>query len=488
MIDIEQVSGGYSQEPILRDISLHIDRGSFFGIIGPNGSGKTTLVKMISGILPLQAGEIQVAGKSITAYQSRELAKKLAVLPQLTSHAFSFTVKETVSLGRYAFKKGLFQTLSDEDGHIIAEVMEQTGVTQYADSPLDELSGGEKQRVFLAQALAQTPEIMILDEPTNHLDLAYQKELLDLLKDWTEKKQLTVISIFHDLNLAGLYCDKLLLLNQGKMSGYGQPDEVLKADKIQQVYHTEIEKYPHPRVPKPQMMLVPEQSNMKACNIDESMLKQSKEHIVMHVPIPLKSFSSAVTGSGMGWFDTFVNRYVDKNYQEIDHKGDMEHYLRQNGFDPNATVGMMTAVPLDTVAYLSRQGEGFSLFVVVTAGVGNAVDAAYGSKHVENMKPGTINTWIFINGNVTDEAYIQGIVTATEAKTKALRELHVMDKLTGTFATGTSTDSILIAASQQGEKLTYGGPIAPLGQLIGNTVYECTKQALKSNFERRNRE
>src|SRR5690625_1371644 len=133
--------------------------------------------------------------------------------------------------------------------------MKQTGVDIYENETVDELSGGERQRVFLAQALAQDPEVLLLDEPTNHLDLAYQKELLDVLRAWTKEKDLTVISIFHDLNLAGLYCDRLLLLQDGKSVICDYPNNVIKKARIEEVYHASIEEYPHPIVPKPQMML-----------------------------------------------------------------------------------------------------------------------------------------------------------------------------------------------------------------------------------------
>src|SRR5690625_7350426 len=128
--------------------------------------------------------------------------------------------------------------------------MKQTGVDSYENETIDELSGGERQRVFLAQALAQDPEVLLLDEPTNHLDLAYQKELLDVLRSWTKEKDLTVISIFHDLNLAGLYCDRLLLLQDGRKVICDQSNEVLKRDRIQSVYGADIERSEERRVGK----------------------------------------------------------------------------------------------------------------------------------------------------------------------------------------------------------------------------------------------
>ena len=197
-------------------------------------------------------------GKRLQDYRTKELARVIAVLPQHSTQAFSYTVKETVSLGRYAHQKGFLQSWSIEDEEIVQKVMEQTGVTQFQHIPFEQLSGGERQRVLLAQSLAQEPEILFLDEPTNHLDLSYQKELLDLMKRWTKEKDLTVISIFHDLNLASLYCDRLLLLDKGRIQINGNPNEVLKRERIQAIYQTEIENRPHPNLPKPQLFIVPD--------------------------------------------------------------------------------------------------------------------------------------------------------------------------------------------------------------------------------------
>ncbi|HEY9577729.1 MAG TPA: ABC transporter ATP-binding protein, partial [Pseudobacillus sp.] len=252
MIQIEKLSGGYDSKLIIRELSFSVQKGELFGILGPNGSGKTTLLKMISGIVPAGRGSIRIKGKKIIDYKPKDLAKRLAVLPQLTPQAFSYTVKETVSLGRYAHQSGLFPIWREEDEQAVRKAMEQTGTMQFAETSLEELSGGERQRVFLAQALAQEPEILLLDEPTNHLDLSFQKELLDLLKKMASETGLTIISIFHDLNLASLYCDRLLLMEEGEMHGLGIPSEVLKEEPIQQVYKTAIHQRPHPEVPKPQ--------------------------------------------------------------------------------------------------------------------------------------------------------------------------------------------------------------------------------------------
>ncbi|WP_026580706.1 adenosylcobinamide amidohydrolase [Bacillus sp. J33] len=486
MLSVQQATGGYASVPVVKNINFEVEKGELFGILGPNGSGKTTILKMLSGILPCKSGEILIKGKNLSEYTPKELAKIIAVLPQHSSQAFSYTVKETVSLGRYAHQKGWFQSWTSEDEATVNRVMEQTGVSQFQDHDIQQLSGGERQRVFLAQALAQEPEILLLDEPTNHLDLSYQKELLDLLGVWSKDCGLTVISIFHDLNLAGLYCDRLLLLENGEVNINHVPNEVLKEGRIREVYRTKIEKLPHPRVPAPQMVLVPKRSDSEQhpIQIDKGSLELREGLLLLQSPIPLKTMSSGVTGSGSGWNRTFLNRHVRKDYDCSDHRAEMAEYVRQIGFEPGETVGMMTAVHVEDYSCTFYEEETFSVCIVVTAGVGNAVDASKSEQHSHHLTPGTINTWVFVNGSLTEEAFIQCIMTATEAKTRALHDQQVKDAITGTIATGTSTDSILIAATQQGENLEYAGTITPLGKVIGKGVYECTIEAIQNSQRR----
>jgi iron complex transport system ATP-binding protein len=486
MLSVQQVSGGYSSEAVLRDISFEVDQGELFGILGPNGSGKTTLLKMISGILPIESGEIFIKGKQLQEYSAKQLARIIAVLSQHSSQTFSYSVKETVALGRYAHHRGLFQSWSEKDEAVVQRVMKQIGVSQFQNKNIQELSGGEKQRVFLAQALAQEPEILLLDEPTNHLDLSYQKELLDFLKQWTSENGLTVISIFHDLNLAGLYCDRLLLLENGRINIDHIPNEVLREERIRDVYHTDIQKHPHPKVAAPQMVLLPKVNrDLESFEINESMLHISNELIELATPMPLRTMSSGVIGSGTGWHQTFVNRHVSKDYNCSDHRKEMVSFLKSKGFEPSETVAMMTAVVLGDVVYKRFAQDDFSIFVMVTAGVGNAIDASKSEMHTFAVLPGTINTWIFVNGELTEEAFIQSIMTATEAKVKAMNDLKVIDEVTGTIATGTSTDSILIAATQTGVVLEFAGTITPLGKLISKGVYQCTIEAIQKSNKRK---
>jgi len=489
MIKIKNLTGGYHHHPVIKNLSLHIKKQDFFGIIGPNGSGKSTLVKMMSGVLPFDSGEIYIHDHSIQKYSAKALAKKIAVLSQHNTQHFAFTVKETVELGRYAFKEGFFRTETQNDQEIVERVMKSTGVESFSHLTLDQLSGGERQRVMLAQALAQEPEILILDEPTNHLDLAYQKELLDLLKHNIEREQLTVVAIFHDLNIASLYCDQIMLLNDGEIVLNDTPDTVLRPKQINQTYHTEVEKFAHPTIAKPQIMLKPDKvkPRKKKIQINKIFLKITKENIILKSPIPLRTMSSGVLNSGLGWYKHFINRHVDSKYNVRNYKQDMYQYLKRSSLKESETVAMMTAAQLENVGISEIETIDFSLLVVVTAGVNNATDASLGEKHEFKLTPGTINTWIFVSGKLTEEAFLQSIVTATEAKTIALRELNVLDQLTQTLATGTSTDSILVAATQEGAPLEFGGPISPLGSQIGKAVYQATKQALKNYYGKNNK-
>ncbi|WP_071459755.1 adenosylcobinamide amidohydrolase [Bacillus massilinigeriensis] len=487
MLKVDRLAGGYTSGNVVENISFKVQKGEFFGILGPNGSGKTTLLKMLTGVLPFSAGEVRYNEKSIKDYSPKELARTVAILPQLSSQNFSYTVREIVTLGRYAHQRGLFPQISAEEKEYIEKVMEKTGVQRFRNQSIHSLSGGEQQRVFLAQALAQKAEFLLLDEPTNHLDLSFQISLLDSLKHWTKEQGLTVISIFHDLNLAGLYCDRLLLLEQGKVRMIGLPNEVLKEEVISSVYQTHVKKQSHPAVPAPQLALVPDKRHAAQGVIETNMLQIARNHILVKSPFPLKTLASGVIGAGNGWFKNFLNRHVDKNYACMDHKNDMKDYIRSSGLEVSETIGMMTAVILEDECHCFYENDGFSVLIVVTAGVGNSVDAARSYCHSGEMKPGTINIWIFVNGTLSDEAFIQTIMTATEAKSKAMADLDVIDQITGTIATGTSTDSIMVAATQQGEFLQYAGPIAPLGRVIGQGVYEMTSAAIRKSRRRHNR-
>lgn len=484
MLKVSHLSFQYGEKKVVQDISFSVKKGELIGILGPNGSGKTTLLKLISGILERESGEIVVKGKSIQDYKYKELASVIAVLSQHVQESFSYSVKEIVSLGRYAHQKGLFQSMSSDDTDIIEKVMKQTGVSSFRDMSIHELSGGEKQRVYLAQSLAQEPEILLLDEPTNHLDLSYQKELLDTLKKWTVEKGLTVVCIFHDLNLASLYCDRLLLLQEGKLEIDAPPVEVLIEERIKRVYQTSMQKTFHPTTSAPQIALLPQNGQVKSARVDQTHLEISEEYVKLVAPFPLKTLSSGVTGAGMGWHQHFINRHVDLTYQCDDYREEMNQYLVQRGLLSSATVGMMTAVFTEDAVYRYIEEKEISALIVVTAGFGNAVDARKASEHDSGLIPGTINIWAFVNGELSEQAFVQSVITITETKAAFLRDYEIKDKVTGTVATGTSTDSVLIAATQQGYAVEFAGTITLLGKMLSRGVFECLSEALSKTGRR----
>lgn len=479
MLHVQGIVGGYGKEPVVKGVSFHVNKGEILGILGPNGSGKSTLLKIISGILPLHQGSITIDGKEASLYAQKEFARKVAVLPQLHAHAFSHSVKETVELGRYPHQSGLFSSWSKEDERAVSEALELTAMTRYKDTAIELLSGGEQQRVFVAQALAQEAPILLLDEPTNHLDIAHQQQLLDTIRKQAIDKDLTVVSVFHDINLAAMYCDRLLLMNNGHIASIGVPQDVVKEASIHEVYKARIKTQPHPELPKPQITLLPDtKQEFDSFTVTKEDFAVSSNYVSLTATSPLKTLSSAVHNPGMGWYRSFVNRHVDANYNCDDVKTEMANYLETNGFNCTDTVGMMTAVTTEHVEIGEYVGHFGTVLIAVTAGVGNAVDVSQALSREQRV--GTINTWVIINGDLPDEAFIQAMITATEAKTKALQIEEIKDPLTGTIATGTSTDSLLVAATQQGEHLPYAGPITELGKLIGHGVYECTSKALQA--------
>ncbi|KXH83941.1 adenosylcobinamide amidohydrolase [Sporosarcina sp. HYO08] len=481
MLTVKNLTGGYSNTPVVKDVSFQVEKGEVLGILGPNGSGKSTLLKMISGILPKQTGTITIEAQDVSTYSQKEFARKVAVLPQMHTHAFSHSVFETVSLGRYPHQSGLFSTWSKEDERAVMEAMTLTDIMRYKDTAIELLSGGERQRVFVAQALAQEAPILLLDEPTNHLDIAHQQQLLDTIREQAIQKGLTVISVFHDINLASLYCDRLLLMENGQIAKIGAPHDVVKESMVGTVYDAKVKTQPHPELPKPQITLLPHVDVKKLpFTVDLTDFNVTANYVLLQTNKPLKTVSSAVHNPGTGWYQTFVNRHVDANYHVADAKEEMARYLEQEGFHPTDTVGMMTAVQAEHVEFGKYEEDFGSILIAVTAGIGNAVDVAEALSRDRKERIGTINTWVIVNGKLSEEAFIQAMITATEAKTKALQTEEVLDPLTKTVATGTSTDSLLIAATQQGECLPYAGPITPLGKLIGHGVYECTVRAIRA--------
>lgn len=255
LIKIDNLNAGYNKELIIRDISLEIKKGDFIGIIGPNGSGKTTLLRTMSKVLIPQKGDIYLQDKNIQQMNLKEFCQKTAFVSQDTIINFPFTVLEIVLLGRIPHIKRM-QPETKKDFAIAQDALSMTDTLNLKTKNIDELSSGERQRVIIAKALTQEPILMFLDEPTSHLDIGHQIQILDLLKKLNRQNYLTIVMVLHDLNLASLYCNRLILLNEGKVFKEGLPDEVLTYQNIEAVYKTVVVVNNNPFTSKPYVLLV----------------------------------------------------------------------------------------------------------------------------------------------------------------------------------------------------------------------------------------
>ena len=232
------VEFGYKREPTVRDLSFEVKPGEFVGIIGPNGSGKSTLLRLMSGVLRVWSGDVTIEGRALRSYRRRELSRLVAVVPQETKIDFPFSVMEVVLFGRTPHLGG-FAFEGESDLAAARRAMQRTNVAHLAHRPITELSGGERQRVILARALAQEPRHLLLDEPAAFLDIRHEVETYDLLRD-LQRDGMTIVTVLHDLNLAALYCDRLLLLREGRIFRQGTPQEVMTYGTLTEVYGTEV--------------------------------------------------------------------------------------------------------------------------------------------------------------------------------------------------------------------------------------------------------
>ncbi len=239
MIRLESVQLGYDGRLVLRDLNVEIVPREIFGLVGPNGSGKTTLLRAISGRLPPQQGAIYLDFRHLSDLSSQELARELAALEQEISCSFDFTVREVVELGRLPHRER-WQRLSAQDREIVTRALARTHTLEFADRGIHSLSSGERQRVWLALALAQEPKVLLLDEPTAHLDLNYQIEIMELVRSLAKEQNLTVLVSLHDLNLALHYTDRVALLSEGRVVALGEPERVLTEELIEQVFRTRV--------------------------------------------------------------------------------------------------------------------------------------------------------------------------------------------------------------------------------------------------------
>jgi iron complex transport system ATP-binding protein len=239
-IEVKNLCFAYkSQTEILKNISFQLGHCGFLSIAGPNGAGKSTLLNLLSGLLKPTSGSITIDSASLQSYSVRQLAKKIAVVRQEFVPVFEFSAAQVVSMARTPHL-GALAFESDDDRKAIAEAFETTDTVRFADRPLNHLSGGERQLIFIARALAQQTPVLLLDEPTSFLDMKHQVGIFDLLKKMQIQKQKTIVAVTHDINLASQYSDMMLLLSADGDYAFGPTQEILSVERIESVFDVKI--------------------------------------------------------------------------------------------------------------------------------------------------------------------------------------------------------------------------------------------------------
>lgn len=249
-VEIKDVSFGYDQNYIINNINYKIEKNKFYTIVGPNGSGKTTLLRLISKGLNVNTGSVLVNNKNIKSMSNIALAKIMASVPQTSHIEFDFTAEEVVMMGRTPYMRR-FAIETYKDLEIVHNAMKFTKTYEMRNKKITKMSGGELQRVIISRAIAQEPSILLLDEPISHLDIQHQIELLSMIRNLNIEKNITVIAVLHDLNMAMEFSDKVLLVENGKIVASGLPEEVLTKENIENVYKVKVCVAKHPITKKP---------------------------------------------------------------------------------------------------------------------------------------------------------------------------------------------------------------------------------------------
>jgi iron complex transport system ATP-binding protein len=255
MIDLEakNIHFCYDKTTIIENVSLSLNQAEFLGIIGPNGAGKSTMLRLLCGILKPKTGSIRLFGSELLNQSQKKIAQKIAFVPQETHFALDFTVEEIVGMGRYPYQRP-FQREDPKDHAAIESALTAANVGTLRRRLVNTLSSGERQRVVIARALAQIPRILLLDEPTSHLDLHHQHVIMGLLKK-LNAEGISIAVVHHDLNLASLYCERLILVHQGKIFAEGTPKDLLNQETLAEVYGTAVRIVRHPEKDVPQIFL-----------------------------------------------------------------------------------------------------------------------------------------------------------------------------------------------------------------------------------------
>lgn len=255
MIELHQVQFSWQARTLLHPLDLRLSTGQVCGLLGHNGSGKSTLLKLLAGQLSPSTGEIHLDGQALAAYSSRDLARRLAYLPQHPPATDQLTVSELVRFGRQPWH-GLFGRFGREDQQAVTRAMQLTQTTGLAERQVDSLSGGERQRVWLAVLLAQQTRYLLLDEPTSALDIAHQVDVLALIRRLSHDLGLGIIIVMHDINMAARYCDRLVALRAGRLIADGSPAEMLTAANLERIYQLPMQVMSHPVSGEPVSLVI----------------------------------------------------------------------------------------------------------------------------------------------------------------------------------------------------------------------------------------
>lgn len=259
MIEVQGVEKSYGRQTVLKGIDWQVQRGDFWGIIGPNGSGKTTLLNVLSGVESPEAGEVTLDGRPLAAYGRKALSRRLAVLQQDGLPPMAFPVRQVLEMGRFPFQNWRGKEEGNGAEALLNEIVSRLDLQGLENKPLHVLSGGQRQRVALGKVMAQQPELVLLDEPTTYLDIRYQMQFMELVSSWQRAEHLTVVAVMHDLNLAALYCDKLLALRDGKIVAMGTPNEIITPEIVKSMFEVDAYSVMHPDRGVPQLLLRSEQ-------------------------------------------------------------------------------------------------------------------------------------------------------------------------------------------------------------------------------------